>query len=187
LASAADEKLRNRLSIRFLSVLLDVNTPACIEWPIVWRALAMRGSTFLLFGLAGLVTFATPAAQAASVKDLFEQRGLLGIWSADCTKPASQQNQYIVHRALDAAHVQRDTMVSATERIAVVVLETAAVSAPNELTMAASGHGARLSISYRFEGKRLRVMQFVREDGTKFIVDGRRVGAGEMPWLNKCG
>ena len=118
--------------------------------------------------------------------DLFEQRGLLGVWAADCTKPPSQQNQYIVHRALDAERVQRDTMVGPTERFAVVFLETAAVSAPNELTMAASGHGARFSITYRFEGKGFRVMQYLREDGTKFIVDGRRVGAGEMPWLNKC-
>lgn len=145
----------------------------------------MRIATLIAVVLTLLLE--APAAHAASVKDLFEQRGLLGAWAMDCTKPASQQNQYIVHRALDAERVQRDTMVGATERFAVVVLETAAVSAPNELTMAASGHGARFSLTYRSEGKRLRVMQYLREDGTKFIVNGRRVGAGEMPWLNRCG
>ena len=131
---------------------------------------------------------AAASVQTGPARPAFEKHGLLGIWAADCSKPASHQNQYIVHRALDAERVQRDTMVGATEIFALVVLETATVSAPNELTMAASGHGARFSITYRSAGNRFRVMQYVRADGRKFIVDGRRDGGGgEMPWLSKCG
>lgn len=142
---------------------------------------------FATMAVVVLALIWAPAARAASVKSLFEQHGLLGTWAADCTKPVGQQNQYIVHRPLDVERVQRDTMVSATERFAVVVLETASLSAPNELTMAASGHGVRLSLTFQLDGKRFRVLHFVREDGTKFIVNGERVGGGPMPWLNKCG
>lgn len=123
------------------------------------------------------VLTAAPTAQAASVKELFEQHGLMGAWAADCTKLASQQNQYIVHRALDAERVQRDTMIGATERFAVVVLESAARSAPHEITIAASGYERRFNLTFRPDGRRFRVMQYSREDGTKYIVDGRRVGS----------
>ena len=50
----------------------------------------------------------------------------------------------IIYHALDAARVQRDTMMGPTNRMFVSIAETASASAPNEITV--SGTAARLSV-----------------------------------------
>jgi hypothetical protein len=54
------------------------------------------------------------SAQPASVREVFENYGLLGNFAGDCSQPASSNNGYIIYRAIDAGHVQRDTMTAPT-------------------------------------------------------------------------
>ena len=49
-------------------------------------------------------------AQDSSVKVVFENYKLLGIFAFDCSKPPTSDNYYYVHRLVDAGHVQRDRM-----------------------------------------------------------------------------
>ena len=52
----------------------------------------LRSTVPFLFGLTAAL--AAGAAQAASVKEVFEKHGLLGTWAWDCSKPASRSNYY---------------------------------------------------------------------------------------------
>jgi hypothetical protein len=56
------------------------------------------------------------APTQSSVKAIFEKYNLLGTFAWDCSKPASKDNFYYVHRLLDADHVQRDQMSGPTQR-----------------------------------------------------------------------
>ena len=88
----------------------------------------MRHSSIVcLLALAASVA----GAQAASVKETFESYNLLGTFAWDCGKPASKQNHFFVHRAIDANHVQRDMMDSPTARGFLVIVDKATPSKPN--------------------------------------------------------
>jgi len=65
--------------------------------------------------VAGII-LASSSAQATTIKDILEKQGLVGTFAWDCTKPASEDNTYIVTRILDADHVQRDYMTGRTAR-----------------------------------------------------------------------
>jgi hypothetical protein len=129
---------------------------------------------------------AASAANAQSARAEFEKLDLLGTYAADCSKPASASNGYILYRAFDAQRVQRDTMVSPTERRYVSIAETATASARNELTITGVSEGKRVVYTLRLDGKRHRVMRW-SEDGVTSVVDGiwteRKF---EMPWVAKC-
>src|ERR1700722_11431575 len=48
------------------------------------------------------------AAQTSAVKSVFENYKLFGIFGFDCSKPASGENYYYVHRMIDPDHAERD-------------------------------------------------------------------------------
>jgi len=74
-------------------------------------------------------------SQAASVSEILEKHGLLGIWSADCTKPLSKQNRYAVYRALDSDHVQREVKSDPTTAGVLSIADRASESGPNEVNI----------------------------------------------------
>lgn len=130
---------------------------------------------------------AVSAAQAASAKEVFEKRSLLGTYAFDCSKPAGQANLYFVNRALDASRVQRDQMSSATARDAVTIIEEASEVKPNEIVLRGTRDGQPTELLWRLDGTRQLGVD-VTLGGRKVIADGRLLSTGDAsPWLNKCG
>jgi hypothetical protein len=75
--------------------------------------------SIILTGFLGTAIAALNATPGwtASVKEIFENHGLLGTFSVDCTKPVSPLGRYFVYWAIDAGHVQRDVMTGPTARL----------------------------------------------------------------------
>ena len=67
-----------------------------------------------MFGAGIALTMSSALAQAVSVKDLLEARGLLGTWAIDCGAEVSAGNPYVVFRSVES-YVQHDTMTGATQ------------------------------------------------------------------------
>jgi len=142
----------------------------------------MRHSSIVcLLALAASVA----GAQAASVKETFESYNLLGTFAWDCGKPASKQNHFFVHRAIDANHVQRDMMDSPTARGFLVIVDKATPSKPNEMSVAGTRDGKPFTSVYRVEANRMLVVEST-VDGKVEIVGGRLQNGRDVPWASKC-
>ena len=128
-------------------------------------------------------------AQSGSVRAIFEYYDLLGTFAADCSQAASERNIYIVHRALDADQVQRDSMSGPTTRVDVSVIDSASASGPGELALSLANERRRLYVVVRVEPRRWRLIESTRENGEKLVSGGRTTDSAgeEMPWLNRCG
>jgi hypothetical protein len=136
---------------------------------------------------AASILLAAPAAQAATVQEVIQNFGLIGVFAVDCSKPASAQNSYVVQRAVDAEHVQRDLMIGPAARQNFYVVDRAEVAKPNEVAISMTSEGRRLNLLLRAEPKRMRTIESAPENGAKLIADGRFVDNGaQTPWLNKC-
>lgn len=107
-------------------------------------------------------------------RPIFEKYGLLGIWSADCNKPASPQNEYLVFRALDGQRIQNDGMIGPTERRYAVVIKSAAGAGANEIILTLQD----VDVRWRVEGKRMRPLERAR--------DGGKAAVEEELWIEKC-
>jgi opacity protein-like surface antigen len=137
---------------------------------------------------ASMIILAASSAQAASVKEVFEKYGLLGTFARDCSQPASTSNGYIVYRAIDAGHVQRDTMTGPTQREYIYIADTAAGMGPNEIeVVGTTTAGKPFSYTLRLDGPRHRVMTWT-EGGVVSVVDGiwKEKNNYPMPWVTKC-
>jgi tetratricopeptide (TPR) repeat protein len=121
-----------------------------------------------------------------SVKTVFEKHNLLGIFAADCSKPASTQNYYYVHRLIDAGHLQRDIMDGPTSRAFVVIIKKAAESKPDEIAVSGTSDGKPFFSVYRIEPSGMRVLESM-VDGKVEIAGGRFVSEGETPSTSQCG
>jgi hypothetical protein len=127
-------------------------------------------------------------SQATSVKEIFEKHGLLGTWSADCSKPLSKQNRYAVYRVLDADHVQREVKSDPAAEGALSIADRASEAGPNEVNISWVDGGGRVNNTVRVEGNRFRLWHSTSEAGEKFVVDGREVDDDEETlWIHKCG
>jgi len=141
----------------------------------------------LAVAAATATILAAVSAQAASVKEVFENYGLLGTFAGDCSQPASSGNGYIVYRAIDAGHVQRDTMTGPSKRDYVYIGDAATGTGPNTLDVAGKTTDDKpFSYALRIEGSRHRVMTWT-EGGVTSIVDGVwKEKKYTMPWATKC-
>jgi hypothetical protein len=137
---------------------------------------------------AGVIILAASAAQAASVKEVFENYGLLGTFAIDCSKPASPANSYLVYRSIDAGHVERDTMTGPTKREYVYIADAAAGTGPNEIEVTGTTpDGKPFSYTLHIDGPRHRVVTWT-EGGAASIVNGiwKERNNYAMPWETKC-
>ena len=98
-----------------------------------------------LLGLTAAL--AMGAAQAASVKEVFEKHGLIGTLAWDCSKPASRSNYYYVHRLLDADHLQRESMEGPQSRAFLTVIDRARKRGPTSLPSAGPSTASRSQAS----------------------------------------
>src|ERR1700680_2439314 len=87
-----------------------------------------------LRGMLSAMTCVGQAANAASVKEIFEKYGLLGNFAWDCRKPPSlEDNWYYINRLIDAERVQRDFMIGPATRQWVAVFDKASELRQNEI------------------------------------------------------
>jgi hypothetical protein len=126
-------------------------------------------------------------AQSGAVKVIFEKYNLLGTFALDCSKPASEDNWYFIHRAIDDNHVQRDMMIGPTTRRFVFLFDRASALGPNEIAVGGTRDGEPIESTYRVEQNRqLETEATLR--GNKVIAGGKFVSNGrDVPWANKCG
>ena len=143
-------------------------------------------AAFIALGLL-VVTASDAAAQAPTVKQVFEKYDLIGVFGVDCSKPASKQNLYHVHRVVDDGHVQADQMSSATDRDFMMMIDQIVDTKPNAVTVSGTIDNQRYRLTLSLDGKRKRTMEMVREPNQTVIKDGKRVNRNEeLPWHTKC-
>jgi hypothetical protein len=149
---------------------------------------SLTRSISLAIAAVSATILAASSAHAASVKEIFEKYNLLGTFAWDCTKPPSADNNwYFVNRLMDADHVQRDFMSGPTTRAWFLILDKAAETSANEISVSGTRDGKPTESIWRTE--RNRMLQWdATQDGKKIITGGKWVTTGkDMPWLNRCG
>jgi len=147
----------------------------------------------------------TPAASlnavqgSRSVQNIFERHGLIGTFAEDCSKEPSDSNQYIVHRLIDANHVERDQMKSRSVRSYAAFVDNADEVTSNDIGMNllitestnAQMKDWRIHLVTRIDGNRIRLMESGPLSGPyagqKNIIAGKTANGGtETHWLKKC-
>jgi len=152
----------------------------------VVRRRRLKGTAFAIVAVVA-ASLAAASAHAATVKEMFENHGLLGTFAADCSNPASEKTPYIVNRAIDADHIQIDRMVGRPAPQLTAIIDEATESRPNEIVMSSLSGNRRYSLTVRVEPERMRTMEMTREDGEKEVVGGRDNGShADTPWFGKC-
>ena len=126
------------------------------------------------------------AGVAGSVRQIMEKYGAFGAWALNCSKPASNSNDYEVFRPMDDRFVQIDMMRDPAQRTMVSIVETASEAGPSEF-MFTSMSKNRDVLRLKFEGNRVRELGHVR-NGAKLVEDGRFMPEKtiETPWSDKC-
>jgi Ricin-type beta-trefoil lectin domain len=136
---------------------------------------------------------------STSVQNIFERHGLIGTFAEDCSKEPSDSNQYIVHRPVDASHVERDQMKSRTVRSYAAFVDNANEVTANDVGMDmlitesanAQMKDWRMHLVTRIDGNRIRLMDSGPLSGPyagqKNIIAGKTANGGtETRWLKKC-
>jgi len=179
-----------------------IDEPRCLAWTFdppggqlengrCWLKPTIAQASFRYCCTSGVVRTApsaAPGAGIATVKELAEKLGVIGTWAADCGQPASAQNPYVVYRALDAGHLQRDTMTGPSTRAAVSVADTITELDPGQLIVSWPDDKGRVINVVHQQGSRGRLMESVRDTGEKLYENGRRVRDNlETKWFSKCG
>jgi hypothetical protein len=139
------------------------------------------------------------AATSNPVQNIFERHGLIGTFAEDCAKDPSDSNQYIVHRVIDANHIERDQMKSRSIRSYAAFVDDADETSSNEVGMNllitesvnAQMKDWRMRLVTRIDGNRMRLMESGPLTGPyagqKNIVAGKTTNGGvETHWLKKC-
>lgn len=147
----------------------------------------MPDAMLRLCGALAAISLTASAAQAATVKEVFEKYNLVGTFARDCTKPASKDNVYFVNRVIDAEHVQRDQMSGPTTRDVINIFDKATALGPNEVSVSGKRGEQAFELVWRVEQNRHKGMEATFA-GKKTLTAGRQVHNGQnTEWLNKCG
>jgi hypothetical protein len=164
-----------------------VLAPCSDSGACIGRRYLMPNPDMRVASIVALILFTASAAEAASVREVFERYGLLGTFAVDCRRPVSPENHYTIFRALDAGRVQIDLMVGPRQRQYAYVIDRAEARGSNIIAISMANEQQRLNLVYRVEGKRLRTMESARAAGPT-IVAGGVFTANRMPtpWIIKC-
>ena len=139
--------------------------------------------TFVLLVAAALL--AASAAEAASVKEIFEKHNLLGTFAFNCARPVGRDNRYFVHRALPSGQVQREMMSGPATRDFLVIWERGSDLGADRIALSGARDGEPAESVYRVEPGRARVLESTVA-GRKEIAGGRFTGGGDTRWMYRC-
>jgi hypothetical protein len=139
------------------------------------------------FAIVVAVAIALPsAADAASVKEIFEKHNLVGTFAWDCSKPVSKNNWYFVNRVIDENHIQRDLMEGESSRTWFVILDRAWEQSANEIGMSGTRGQEPVTGLWRLDGSNVLQWDATRS-GKQEVKEGKLVAGGmAMPRLQKC-
>jgi hypothetical protein len=124
-------------------------------------------------------------AQEATGLALFQKYNLIGTYAYDCGREVSKSNEYFVHRPLDAARVQRDTMNGPQERIFVTVWERGRETRANVIALTGTVNDQPSQATYMIDANRMRITESI-VGGRQVIANGRFTNGAETQWANKC-
>jgi hypothetical protein len=132
------------------------------------------------------------AAKAASVDELFQQFGLLGIWASDCGQPASPANPHVSITTPNAGQVLEDHDLGAgfaVNRYSMVSAKRLSAEKLSVETIFQLGVGAeeRQQLIFRVRGQTRRTMFNRTDGGAVRVKDGIALPDGsKTPVLRKC-
>jgi serpin B len=145
-------------------------------------------ATSIMLGLSAAIMIGAPVAPAQmSAQAVFDKHKLLGIFAADCNKPASPSNLFYVSRPLGGDRVQHDQMNGHASRENVTLIDNAAEPKPGELALSGTRDGKPTTVLWRVvQNQVLRLEMSVGDN--KLISAGRFTASGDqVPALQKCG
>jgi hypothetical protein len=146
----------------------------------------MRLASLALGLLAPL--FLSPAADAASAKDIFDKHGLFGTWAQDCSRPMGMQNPYVVYSPYARDGVRREVFIEPSRPFDVSIPESAVESAPDELIVMWQTSEGGIINRIRLRPDEMQVIDSTRQNGEKLTVNGRTVRDNtEAPRYRRCG
>jgi hypothetical protein len=149
--------------------------------------LGLVRSITLCIAVGAVMILTGSSGHPASVKDTFEKYNLLGTLASDCSKPADPKTPYLLNRAIDADHVQVDRMTGPSSRDAVIMVDKALESKPNEITLSATIDDQQYTQVLQVEHDRMRTVESTRASGEKDISGGHYTkGGAETPWFGRC-
>ena len=127
------------------------------------------------------------AAFAAKTTDasLIEGLGLDGRWSADCHRPASDKNPYLVYAAPDTGQPTERRVEPPAEDRVTELLKMQWLKTKELVWVIAEGE-VMLTIVSKLEGNRMRVWSVSTTDGTYFVQKGKGQDGKPTAWFNKC-
>lgn len=144
-------------------------------------------SALRAFAAAAAMMIVTGTAYSATVKEVFEQYKQLGTFGWDCSKPPSNDNRYFINRVIDDNHVQRETMVGATERTNTAVVDKAEPLGPNHISVSGKRDRQDAEAVWYVEPDRQFALE-VSIGGKKVVTGGKLVANGQqIRWTYKCG
>jgi hypothetical protein len=154
---------------------------------------------WVLFQAADAAAQSTPGQPANPVRAVLERRGLIGTFGEDCAKDPSDSNQYVVHRVVDADHVERDQMKGRNVRTYAAFVTAAEELTANDVAMnititeAANAQMKdwNMRLVTRLDGNRIRLMESTAVSGpyagqTNIFAGKATNGGSETHWLTKC-
>jgi hypothetical protein len=142
----------------------------------------------LVLGLLVALPLLSPAAGAASAKDIFEKHGLFGTWAPDCRRPMGIQNPYVVYSPYAGDGVRREVFVEPSRPFDVSIPVSAVESAADELIIVWQTGEGGIANRIRLRPDEMQVIDSTRQNGEKLTVNGRAVRDNtESPRYRRCG
>lgn len=128
---------------------------------------------------------ALPAA-AESVDQLLVKYGLLGIFAADCSKPAASGNMYQVVRLIDANAAQIDQMDGATTRAGTIFVDRAESISPDLIRTVGTLNDFPFEAIWQTSRDRRRLVE-ARVNGVQVVRDGIHLISRQTAlYLSRC-
>lgn len=142
----------------------------------------MRSKLVLAVLFAALPFSAQNSAQAQSVRQVFQEFGLIGIWAPSCDRPANfdDGNAQMIF-ALSRSNGVMLTYDNGPKHNAMAyTILSAARSGPNHLTYTAQRlqDQKQATVTVQKVGNEMSVLSSVLPDGTVLVRDGRRTASG---------
>ena len=144
----------------------------------------------LLLGLAAVLG-TTVAANAATVREVLQQFGMLGTWATDCSRPPAADNILTVYAPLPNGNVQR-TYYSAPGKISnQYELQRADRISEDQISYEQQGPKDRIDVILEKKGNRYHVLSSQDQNGKFFVQDGKFTANTPSPgqdstWQTKC-
>jgi hypothetical protein len=125
--------------------------------------------------LPALPAHAQDAAAAA-----FQQFGLEGVWSPDCSLPPSHDNPRVHWVIPPSGPVQHRVTFDGEKFDIADTVSDATILADNQIQFSAAQDGqVFLTVIVERVGNRIHAMQSIGVDGTRYYVDGIQVATGK--------